>query len=199
MCKPGSGRCGHRPLRSVYRQDFVGGDAHIAPRPLQGARKNGRGRTPPLRKGCKRCGEVKNPPVTASPCQPPLGKGPRGRGMRIATASLRTGLAMTWFLQEVRWAGRCRYRPLRRFDKKVPVKNPPVTASPCQPPLGKGAKGTGDADCHSQFANWPRNDMVFARSRCKAGGRTGSFAPTGSFWLYLHRKIYISKAKEEDS
>ena len=24
--------------------------------------------------------------------------------------------------------------------------NPPVTASPCQPPLGKGAKGTGDAD-----------------------------------------------------
>ena len=131
-----AGRCGHRPLRSVYRQDFVGGDAHIAPRPLQGARKNGRGRTPPLRKGCKRCGEVKNPPVTASPCQPPL---------------------------------------------------------------GKGAKGAGDADCHSQFANWPRNDMVFARSRCKAGGRTGSFAPTGSFWLYLHRKIYISKAKEEDS
>ena len=25
-------------------------------------------------------------------------------------------------------------------------KNPPVTASPCQPPLGKGAEGTGDAD-----------------------------------------------------
>ena len=23
---------------------------------------------------------------------------------------------------------------------------PPVTASPCQPPLGKGAEGTGDAD-----------------------------------------------------
>ena len=39
-------------------------------------------------------------------------------------------------------AGRCRHRPLRRFDKKVPAWNPPVTASPCQPPLGKGAKGT---------------------------------------------------------
>ena len=178
MCKPGSGRCGHRPLRSVYRQDFVGGDAHIAPRPLQGARKNGRGRTPPLRKGCKRCGEVKNPPVTASPCQPPLGKGPRGRGMRIATASLRTGLAMTWFLQEVRWAGRCGHRPLRSVYRqdfvggdahiaprplqgarkngrgRTPplrkgckrcgeVKNPPVTASPCQPPLGKGPRGRG--------------------------------------------------------
>ena len=25
-------------------------------------------------------------------------------------------------------------------------KNPPVTALPCQPPLGKGAEGTGDAD-----------------------------------------------------
>ena len=29
-------------------------------------------------------------------------------------------------------------------------RNPPVTASPCQPPLGKGAEGTGDADCHNQ-------------------------------------------------
>ena len=25
-------------------------------------------------------------------------------------------------------------------------RNPPVTASPCQPPLGKRAEGTGDAD-----------------------------------------------------
>ena len=55
----------------------------------------GRGRTPPLRRGCKRCGEVWNPPVTASPCQPPLGKGAEGTGKRIATASVRTGLAMT--------------------------------------------------------------------------------------------------------
>ena len=29
--------------------------------------------------------------------------------------------------------------------------------------LGKGVAGTGDADCHDQFANWSRNDMVFAR------------------------------------
>ena len=36
-----------------------------------------------------------NPPVTASPCQPPLGKGAMGTGVRIATTSLRTGLAMT--------------------------------------------------------------------------------------------------------
>ena len=40
----------------------------------------------------------------------------------------------------------------------VREKNPPVTASPCQPPLGKGAEG---ADCHSQCAHWLRNDMAF--------------------------------------
>ena len=38
---------------------------------------------------------MRNPPVTASPCQPPLGKGAEGTGGRIATASVRTGLAMT--------------------------------------------------------------------------------------------------------
>ena len=52
-------------------------------------------------------------------------------------------------------------------------KNPPVTASPCQPPLGKGAKGTGDADCHSQCAHWLRNDTL-QKMRCKPGsGRRG--------------------------
>ena len=92
-------------------------------------------------------------------------------------------------------AGRCRHRPLRRFDKKVPVKNPPVTASPCQSPLGKGPRGRGMRIATGALR--PRNDSVFVRSRYKAGGRTGSFAPTGSFWFYLHRKIYISGAKEE--
>ena len=46
----------------------------------------------------RRCGAGKNPPVTALPCQPPLGKGAEGTGMRIATTSLRTGLAMTWLI-----------------------------------------------------------------------------------------------------
>ena len=45
----------------------------------------------------------------------------------------------------------------------VREKNPPVTASPCQGPLGKGAEGTGDTDCHSQFENWLRKDRGFAR------------------------------------
>ena len=48
----------------------------------------------------RRCGAGKNPPVTASPCQPPLGKGAEGTGMRIATAGVRTGFAMTGFCRE---------------------------------------------------------------------------------------------------
>ena len=40
---------------------------------------------------------------------------------------------------------------------------PAVTALPCQGPLGKRALGTGEADCHDQFANWSRND-TFLRS-----------------------------------
>ena len=39
----------------------------------------------------------RNTSVTALPCQPPLGKGAEGTGVRIATASVRTGFAMTWF------------------------------------------------------------------------------------------------------
>ena len=60
-----AGRCRHRPLRMT--------------RKFLQARAGGQGR-PPLRKGCKRCGEVRYPPVTASPCQPPLGKGALGTG-----------------------------------------------------------------------------------------------------------------------
>ena len=43
----------------------------------------------------------------------------------------------------------------------VREKNSPVMTSPCQPPLGKGAMGTGDADCHSRCAHRPRNDREF--------------------------------------
>ena len=58
-------------------------------------------------------------------------------------------------------------------------KNPPVTVLPCQPPLGKGAKGTGVTDCHSQCAHWLRNDREFYKGRGgMSGGRTESSAPT---------------------
>ena len=51
------------------------------------------------------------------------------------------------------------------------MRNPSVTASSCQPPLGKGAEGTGGTDCHSQCAHWLRNDMVFHGVWCKSGRR----------------------------
>ena len=40
-----------------------------------------------------------------------------------------------------------RVAPTEGYKRCGEVRNPPVTASPCQPPLGKGAKGT---DCHNQ-------------------------------------------------
>ena len=67
--------------------------------------------------------------------------------------------------------GRGRTPPLRRVQEVRGERNPPVTALPCQPPLGKGAEGTGDADCHSQCAHWLRNDRVFARGAVGGGLR----------------------------
>ena len=62
------------------------------------------------------------------------------------------------------WAPQQDHRPLRVHNKRCGVKrNPPVTASPCQPPLGKGAYKDGGTDCHSQCAHWLRNDMVFCK------------------------------------
>ena len=78
--------------------------------------------------------------------------------------------------------GRPQGSPLRRGYKECDAgRNPPVTASPCQSPLGKGAKGTGDADCHSQCAHWPRNDRVFTRGAV-CGGTHGS-RPTAEHFV----------------
>ena len=66
-------------------------------------------------------------------------------------------------------------------------KNPPVTASPCQPPLGKGAEETGNADCHSQCAHWLRNDTVNKRCGISPGGRTEASAPTECLPIELRR------------
>ena len=62
------------------------------PRPYGSATRGAMGGRPqgsPLRKRCKGCDAVRNPPGTASPCQPPLGKGALGTGIRIATGALR--------------------------------------------------------------------------------------------------------------
>ena len=76
--------------------------------------------------------------------------------------------------------GRPQGSPLRRgYKRRGEVRNPPVTASPCQPPLGKGAKGTGDADCHtSDIGHW------FAMT----GGFTRGAVQAGKFAFYFSRK-----------
>ena len=57
--------------------------------------------------------------------------------------------------------GRPQGSPLRkRYKRHGAKRNPPVTAAPCQPPLGKGAEGTGVTDCHSQCTHWLRNDRA---------------------------------------
>ena len=66
-----------------------------------------------------------------------------------------------------------RVAPTEGYKRCGGVKNPPVTASPCQPPLGKGAEGT---DCHSQCAHWLRNDMVLHGVRY--GGAMWASPPT---------------------
>ena len=65
----------------------------------------------------------------------------------------RSALAMTWFFYKGCGVRRDTWVPpySRAFCRAGPVcpaggreKNPPGTASPCQPPLGKGAMGTGE-------------------------------------------------------
>ena len=86
-----------------------------------------------------------------------------------------------WLWQSVFLVQRAtaRVAPTESYKECGAKWNPPVTASPCQSPLGKGAEGTGDADCHSQFANWPRNDKVFCK-RCD-GRAVEDAGPYGGF------------------
>ena len=110
--------------------------------------------------GCKECGDSGRCGERTERC-----RWQRKRSERVAAvkiSSVRRKAAQKF------WAPQQGHRPLRkRYKECDAVRNPPVTASPCQPPLGKGAEGTGDADCHDQFANWSRNDMAFYRG-CRA-------------------------------
>ena len=137
-----------------------------------------------------------------------------GTGGRIATGALRprNDRVFTGSTGKCPAGGQGR-SPLRKRNKRcngratarvAPTKalqgvrrgerNPPGTASPCQPPLGKGAMGTGDTDCHGQCSHWPRNDIGFSwgcgvrrgtwappyKGHCEDCGRTEASAPTQS-------------------
>ena len=108
-------------------------------------------------------GRGRNPPVTALPCQPPLGKGAMRTGGRIATASVRTGFAMTGFCME------CGTRPGGRTEASAPTEG---NKKPC----GAGRRGRrplrmgrGVRIATAVNRSLVRNDTVFARGAM--GGR----------------------------
>ena len=154
--------------------------------------------------------------------------------MRIATASVRTGFAMTGFLHGVRWIswwcvgeglscppscqptdGHCRTRQSGHFLetgslhpplaalRRFPLPRATARVAPTEGlqgvrcgeespshgfavpgPFRQGAKGTGDADCHDQFANWSRNDTFYKRcGTASAGGQRRP--PLQAFWALL--------------
>ena len=112
----------------------------------------GRPQGSPLRKGYKECDGRAD-----------VGIGPYGSATRSAVGGPSGTPAPTEAYLVVRRGGAL---PLPRATARVaPTKalqgvrrgerNPPVTASPCQPPLGKGAGGTGAAECHtSDIGHW---------------------------------------------
>ncbi len=81
--------------------DVDGDSIHPLPGICNGVRRENCGGVEPRTYGGVQGVREKNPPVTALPCQPPLGKGAEGTGMRIARA--RCALAMTLLLQEGRY------------------------------------------------------------------------------------------------
>ena len=127
-------------------------------------------------------------PCRAGPVCPAVGAG------KIWVGPSRTP-APTDGLQEVRRGGAlplpratARVAPTEGYKRCGEVRNPPVTASPCQPPLGKGAKGAGWTDCHDQFANWSRNDRVYYGRKPP---RRGLYGATKIFLRFM--QIYTGK------
>ena len=98
-------------------------------------------------RGCRK----KNPPVTASPIQPPLGEGAVGTGERIATGALRPRNDRS------RRNLRVIPRPVRRLV--VGIRNTPVQIQ----------RGT---DCHtSDIGHWFAMTGFFHELQCKSGRR----------------------------
>ena len=107
-----AGRCRHRPLRNSIENPCVGADAYIGPvAPIFKSCVGRRALTPPRWRSEYRTAGWGQP---ALQCLAPLPKG--GLGGRIATASVRTDLAMTGFPWSVVFIGR--HAALRRGYKR---------------------------------------------------------------------------------
>ena len=144
--KLGSGRCGERTERCRWqrkRSERVAAVKILSVRrkaaqkfwaPQQGHR--------PLRSVARGTAQRRIPQSRLRRASPPLGKGAKGDGGRIATASVRTGFAMTVFCKKCGGAGRCRHRPLRMGCKGCGEESPSHGfAVPA--PFRQGGRGDG--------------------------------------------------------
>ena len=112
--------------------------------------------------------------------------GPYGRVARGAMGGRPQGSPLRRVTRGRGTAGRCRHRPLRMTRKFVQAR----AGRPGGRPLRKRYKGC-NGRATARVA--PTEDY----KRVRYGGPMGAAFSTGSFWFYLHRKIYISGAKEE--
>ena len=79
-----------------------------------------------------------------------------------------------WSCTRARWAMRISDE-LNRFEKGLCR-----VAGPFFCVKGKAFSGTGGTDCHDQFANWSRNDRVFARGAVQVRRRDEGTPPYGT-------------------
>ena len=79
-----------------------------------------------------------------------------------------------WSCTRARWAMRISDE-LNRFEKGLCR-----VAGPFFCVKGTAFSGTGGTDCHDQFANWFRNDRVFARSAVQVRRRGEGTPPYGT-------------------
>ena len=141
-------------------------------------------------------GRGRNPPVTALPCQPPLGKGAKGTGVRIATASVRTGFAMTGFCKEcgTRPAGGQRRPPLRTDTRGAVQGGRVVREADPYGCVARNAVGRDDvgselsaaSDRGSEVSEWPRSKFPASavRQRRNFGHRNRVIVPYGAQRAY---------------
>ena len=148
--RPGGSSGRPTPTEALQGVRCVVGGRTEASAPTEGCMKclrAGRCRHRPLRKRIMGCvGEgLSCPPL----CRPIPGHcRARQSGRFLETGLLHPPLAALRRFPRPR--ATARVAPTEGYKRCGGVKNPPVTAAPCQPPLGKGALRTGEADCHGR-------------------------------------------------
>ena len=139
-------------------------------------------------------GRGRNPPATALPCQPTLGKGAKGTGGRIATASVRTGFAMTRFFARSAVQGRRADRGVRPYGRVQGVQWAGDRKGRPYGSVTRGAVGRADVGSElsaaggrrSEVSEWPRSKLGASavRQRRNFGHRNRVIVPYGARRVY---------------